>query len=324
MEGNPAVTARLVVALVALVCQACASPIAKRAVDHTPTWLVRLDSYRDPALAARARYDHPAEWTDANLTEVLEHVRVVGAGEGAQPQPALTYGELSQIAPGIREALHRASASEWVAFAVIQPKATYRTFTSGGLFLKEGKLYVMIANHRVRLPPGKTEVVDPVKASPLRPVGGSAKPLTFEPVEYVVGADGAWVQEEGAQPVSLVAIDHTAYLAAHTSVRVLPTGPAAPKEATAEHKPVPAQPQAMSPVPMQKADSGSAGEGSGDAAAKPTFPPGTADLKANLQKLQEERDRLKKLMDEQGRPASTPPPAGEALELKGGEAAAGR
>lgn len=323
-ERSVAVTARLVVALLALVCQACSTPIVKRAVDSTPTWLVRLDSYRDPALAARAQYDHPAEWTDANLTEVLEHVRVVGAEEGTPPQPALSYGELSQIAPGIREALHRASATEWVAFAVIQSKATYRTFTSGGLFIKGGKLHVTIANHRVRLPPGKTDVVDPIKATPLRPVGGAPKPLTFVPPEYVVDAEGAWVQEEGEKPVSLVAFDHAAYLAAHASVRTLPTVPAQPREATPRAETLPVPPQAAGSAPTPKGGAVSAGDGAGDAAAKPKSSPDKADLKANLQKLQEERDRLKKLMEGQGRPVPTPPPASEAPELKGGEAGVGQ
>ncbi|WP_447972480.1 hypothetical protein [Nitrospira sp. Kam-Ns4a] len=246
--------ARAVLVLLVLFTQACAEPLVKRAVDSTPTWLIRLDGFRDPTQAARVQYDHPVEWSDATLAEVLERVRVLGADEGATPQPLLSFGELIQIAPGIREAFYRAKPSEWVVFAVIQSKATYQTLTSGGLFVKGGKLHLMIANHRARIPPGKPDAVDPIKAVPLRPVSATPARLTFDPPEFVAAEEGDWVKDDSGKPVGQLVVDYQGFLASHQPVAAIeparpgpsPAAPAKEAPATAAGNP-PTETKPMDP-----------------------------------------------------------------------------
>lgn len=202
---------RLLMAVALLACAACAAPpLQSRVVDHGPLWLVRLDASRDPAQTAR-QFNHPMDVSDPELMVILEHVFIEGPATGTPPRPVFSYGELTCIVPGIREALHRATASEWVVFSVMDPKATHQTLTSGGLFVKDAKLYLLLANHRLQVPAGKTDVVDPLTAIPLHVQGQNpdSAALIFSPPRFM-GHPDPDVLPTRSEPVRRIVVDYDA------------------------------------------------------------------------------------------------------------------
>jgi hypothetical protein len=112
-----------------------------------------------------------------------------------QPQanPAFTAGEIQTLAPRLSRALSQATPQELVTF--------YRRFTdasiglgitSGGMFVQDNHLFVILANHRNLPTEGMNQNMvtnfDPVD-SPLIPISRSSFRIDFEPAAAVVPAD---------------------------------------------------------------------------------------------------------------------------------------
>lgn len=166
-------------------------------------------SYQDPITAIRlyiddrasSSHNHPATVTPDQIAKVLGGLRVVprtgfiGSLITGQPQanPAFSSTELQILAPKLSRALTEAKPQELVTF--------YRRFsdasvglaiTSGGLFMQDGYLFVILANSRTLPTDGMNQNMvtdfDPID-SPLVPISRTSFRVEFAHPSAVVPPD---------------------------------------------------------------------------------------------------------------------------------------
>ena len=118
----------------------------------------RLDSIWlkfDPE--AGTGHDHPASLTPEQMALVLRGVRVkhrdivggFGLFADQQGAPAFSASETTRVAPYLSQALKKASPKDMVTFYLTTVDPTLgKLVTSGGLFLRDGRLYFILANAR--------------------------------------------------------------------------------------------------------------------------------------------------------------------------------
>ncbi|MBM4123519.1 MAG: hypothetical protein FJ246_00965 [Nitrospira sp.] len=278
-----------------LLCLGCAGPtFATRAVHSDPSWLVRLDSHADPDPAASLRYDHPADWSELELREILNRLLVqerVGALEQKPaPQPVFTADEAGSLAPRLRQAFQMARPSEWIVFVVTRSAGTGQEITSGGFFIADRRLHVLLANHREAVSPEESRAV---KANPVSAVKKRGQSLTFDPARFALETQTSWLGGYSGLAASEMILDQTGFLEAARRPAI-PLAPAlAPAPVTAPvTAPVAAQPSVRPAVPAASM------QPPAPAQAKPSD---AADggMQNQMQKLQEEIERLKQTLAEQ-------------------------
>ncbi len=208
---------RLLPGVLVLLCAGCAGPtIASRATVGEATWFVRLDTFLDARSAADVRFDHPAEFSNAELTALLSRVQAqerVGLLERKPfPQPLFSPGEIKQLVPGLQKALRSAKPIEWAVFFSALPGGVVQEVTSGGLFVKGNRLHVVVANHHERIPSG-SDGLAAIRVNPLSPWGGKGVTLSFDPPRFVAGTQATWLGGSAAAPASELVLDHSAFLA---------------------------------------------------------------------------------------------------------------
>jgi hypothetical protein len=270
---------------VLLLCLACAGPdFSTRSVHSDQTWLVRLDTYADPGKAAEVRHDHPAEWTEAGLRELASRVLVqerVGLLEKKPPpQPAFSADEVARLAPRLQQAFRMARPTEWIVFCLTRSTGTMQDVTSGGFFLQDRHLHVIVANHREPVSSGQ-DGAEAVRANPLRALKRTGRTLTFDPPTYALASPESWMGGYAGAPASELILDQTALLASLKRPGIEPVA--------TQSLPAPAPPPAP-PMPS----------------TMPVAPPPTpaaepvgADLHALVLRLQEEVTGLRRKLDEQ-------------------------
>jgi hypothetical protein len=268
--------------LLLVVGTGCAGPtIATREVQREATWFVRLDTYADAKAAAGFHFDHPATWPVEDVAAIMGRFqvqeRVALLEQTPPPQPCFSPEEIRRLAPPVQKALRTAGPSEWVVFYVGRPAGTAQEVTSGGFFLKEGQLHVVIANQRERVLPG-SDGAEAVRVNPMRSLGGRAFRLMFDPPRYILTTQANWMGGPYGPPANEVKLDHTAFLA-----DTRPPAPAAPSlapPARAEVAPAPPPPPASpSPAPASEGPSPSLGE--------------------QMRKLQKEVESLRQMIEDQ-------------------------
>jgi hypothetical protein len=199
----------------------CAGPsFTSRMVSSEPFWSVRLDTYLEPSKAAEVRHDHPADWSGSKLHAILSRLLLqeqVGLFDRKPPpRPVFSPEEIGQLVPALREAFLAARPSEWIVFYVARPAGSVLEITSGGLFLEDKQLHVIVANHRERVSPGPGGD-DAVRASPIRSLRGAGGSLTFDPPAFVLASRANWLGGSAGPSASEVVLDHTAFLTAAIS-----------------------------------------------------------------------------------------------------------
>lgn len=215
---------RIVASAVVLACLGCAGPsFTSRTVRHEPSWVVRLDTYLDPGEAAKVHHAHPADWSEAELQAILSRLllqeRVGLFDQPRPPRPVLSADEIRQLLPGLREAFPNSRPSEWIVFLIARPSGADQEITSGGVFLKDGRLHVIVANHRQRVSPG-SEDAETIRANPVRSLRGTGGSLTFDPPAYVLASQANWLGGASGPSASELVLDHKAFLAAATATGV--------------------------------------------------------------------------------------------------------
>ena len=208
---------RLLPAVLVLLCVGCAGPpIASRTVGGEADWFVRLDTFTDSRATADLRFDHPADLSGADVAAILGRVQVQErAGlleQKPSPQPLFSLSEIKQVAPGIQKALRLAKPAEWVVFYSALPGGTGQEVTSGGLFVKDNRLHVVVANYHERVPTGEAGL-GATRSNPLTPWGGKGVALSFDPVRFVSATQATWMGGSSAAPASELVLDHRAFLA---------------------------------------------------------------------------------------------------------------
>lgn len=200
--------------LVILFCLGCAGhPVTSRVVQQESSWFVRLDTFqetRDSSL----RYDHPKAWKDAELSAILSQLLLqerVGLMDNARPpRSVFSLEELNLLVPAVRQSFQEARSREWIVFTLVGTEGSGHETTSGGMFIEEGQLHLVIANHR--LPLGeKLEELARVRANPLYSVQGSGGALAFDSPRFVIGTKANWSGGHRASASELI-LDYTGFL----------------------------------------------------------------------------------------------------------------
>ncbi len=199
-----------------LACLGCAGPtIASRTVHSEGSWLIRLDTFADAQKASALLYDHPADWTEADLNAILSRLLVqerVGLLEQKPPpRSVFSSGEIGQLVPKLQEAFRMARLSEWVGVFLTRSTGPTQEITSGGFFLKGRELHVVIANHRKQVPLGH-DGADVARANPLRSLGGKGGALTFDPPVYALATQSSWMGGYFGAPAAEMVLDYQAFL----------------------------------------------------------------------------------------------------------------
>jgi hypothetical protein len=276
-----------------LVCVGCAGPtIASRTVEDGSSWFTRLDTFTENRAADELRYEHPADWSEADLAAILSRLlvqkRTGFLEQKSVPQPLFSASETKQLVPGLQKAFRTATPSEWVAFFSTRPGGTVQEVTSGGMFLEEGQLHVVVANYHEKTPSGP-DILEALRANPMRPLAGSGHTVSFDPIRFVSATKSNWMGGSSASPSSEMILDYSAFLAE--------AKPPAPSPAAAA--PVAPAPIVATPSPLS-------GNTAAPSPAQPPFTPQIASqanaetsLNDQLKRLQNEVERLQRRLEEQ-------------------------
>jgi hypothetical protein len=261
-----------------LLCVGCAGPaLTSRVVHEETSWFVRLDSYQN-AGNSYLRYEHPATWTVEELFAILSRLLLedrVGLMDSPRPpRPVFSAEEIPLLVPAIRDAFQMATPSEWIAFSISTASGSGLAVTSGGIFLADARLHVILANHHTLLALNSEELAR-VRANALYSVSGSGGVLTFESPRFVIGRQSNWSGGGHRASASELILDHRGFL----SFLKLAGSPQAPVQAVGS--------------------SGAALSSEAGAAQRRSSTSGDTESNRSIIRLQEEIERLKKQVAEQ-------------------------
>lgn len=268
---------RILLLTMLLSCIGCAGPaLTSRVVQDETSWFVRLDSYKDPGNSS-VRYEHPATWTTEDVLAILSRLLLEERGglmdSARPPHSVFSAEEVTLLVPAIRDSFRMAKPSEWVAFSISTPSDSGLAVTSGGMFLADSRLHVIVANHRALVAQNSEELAS-VRANPFHSIRGSGGVLTFESSRFVIGRQSNWSGGHRASASELI-LDHRGFL---SFLKLAGT----------------------TPVPAQAAgSSGPAGSSESGASHTRSSTNGDSDPNRSLIRLQEEVERLKKQVAEQ-------------------------
>jgi len=285
---------RLLPGVLVLLCAGCAGPtIASRATAGEANWFVRLDTFTEAGAVADLRFDHPAQLSETELAALLSRVQVQErAGLLEQkpfPRPLFSPNEIRQMAPGLQKALGSARPAEWAAFYSALPGGVVQEITSGGLFVKGGKLHVLVANHHERIPSGSNSLAA-IRANPLSPWGWKSVTLSFDPPRFVASTQAVRLGGSAAAASELV-LDHSAFLAEAPPTTAAPVAAATVPPAVPQSAVIlpPAMPPVAQPTTPQAITPLAAPRDAGNYAL----------MKEQLTGLQNEVERLRRRLEEQ-------------------------
>lgn len=165
----------------------CTTPPPPRTSYQDPITAIRL--YVDDR--AQSGHQHPAHVSAEQMAKVLGGLRVVPrsgfigsliSGQ-AQAKPAFASVEIQALAPKLSRALSEAKPDELVTFyRRFSDSGTGLAITSGGMFIQDGYLVVVLANDRTLPTDGMNQNMvtdfDPVD-SPLIPISRTSFRVEF-------------------------------------------------------------------------------------------------------------------------------------------------
>ncbi|MEX2491547.1 MAG: hypothetical protein WD425_07275 [Nitrospirales bacterium] len=114
----------------------------------TPNRVVALQAMSDPY--GGKGYDHPVLLTKDEMIRMLQGVRVERGLISASQHAAFSDTEIQLFAPHFVKALEKATTEEIVTFfETAHIDSEHDITTSGGLFVADGNLYVVLSNFSV-------------------------------------------------------------------------------------------------------------------------------------------------------------------------------
>lgn len=210
--------------LLATLIMGCVGAPEVRSVHEDSRNSVRLQEDRGGGTG----HSHPAILSPSEIAQVLSGVRVVGhryalhavlAGS-APALSAFNAEEIRDLAPALSRALGLAKPNELVTFyRRYNSDAVGLAYTTGGLFLHDGRLYIVLANYRQPPSDAMRSIIpayemDPID-DPLRSLVRGEYAILFLPGEAEVHpAKGDWTWSY-PDPGKVVIVD-----------RILATSPA--------------------------------------------------------------------------------------------------
>jgi hypothetical protein len=178
---------RCFIFVLGLSVSACAAGPAPRVLYKDATTVVQVQH----DVHARSGNSHPATLSVQTIKQVLTGLRVQRRGDivlslvtgEEEAVPAFSNGEIDDLAPRISQALANATPTELVGFyRRVSDSGLGLGVTSGGTLVRDGLLYVVLANHRSRfsdaMREGLSYEVDPIR-DPLLSLRSRAFKLTF-------------------------------------------------------------------------------------------------------------------------------------------------
>jgi hypothetical protein len=217
-------------------------------VEDDPSLLVGLASSPDGASEAETRHDHPVEWTTGDLQAVLKRLAIQeGSGllDASRKQQAVFSPEdLTQLIPALQQTFKIARPSDWIVFAVwgSSEKTQGLEVTSGGLFLQDQQLHILLANHRERVSSEK-DGIRAIRKNPFHVLREVKRTLLFYPTNYVMESRNNWIMSGFDSPVSELVLDYQALLATNR-----------PEQSTETEKAIASEPPRPDPSPSLGAD----------------------------------------------------------------------
>jgi len=180
----------------------CTTAPPPRVVYHDPTTVLAI---QQDSKAGKG-HNHPAQIRSEVIQQVLDGIRIQSRKSflvpslltgGPQFVQAFSREEQTALAPQLSRALAEARPDELVTFyRRVSTPTIGLAITSGGLFVHDQYLYVILANART-LPSegmreGLTYEIDPVD-NPLLPISRTSFRATFAPATSMVPEDERWV-----------------------------------------------------------------------------------------------------------------------------------
>ncbi|MBX3302557.1 MAG: hypothetical protein KF693_10110 [Nitrospira sp.] len=178
-------------------------------VYESPHAFVRLEVDRN--LAHKTGHSHPSDISPEQMAAILNGLvfeepatRLPLYDDLSRPRrhPALTEPEVALLAPLLADALKKAGPAEIVTFySSTSRSGGQRLVTSGGLFVEQDDLHLLLANYRSPTnffpDPGVADTMDE-RLTPLRSIAPQVGRLEFEPRSWAGtptrGTFSAWLQ----------------------------------------------------------------------------------------------------------------------------------
>ncbi len=199
-------------------CVGCGSPVfITQAIEDEPSLLVGLARYHDEAEATAIRHDHPVEWSIADLEAILKRLVIQEGGglmDGSRsPKAVFTPEDLTHLIPALQHTFRMARPSDWIVFAVWGESEHTQGLevTSGGLFLQDQQLHILLANHRERI--SSEEGIQAIHNNPFHAFRDIKRNLLFYPTSVVMASRNNWIMSGFEAPVSELILDYQALLA---------------------------------------------------------------------------------------------------------------
>ena len=192
----------------------CAGPaLTTRIVQEEPTRFVRLDSL-GIAGESSVHNDHPVDWTVGELSDILSRLLIEDRGgllDSVQtPWPVFSLEEIAFLGPAIKNSFERALPNEWVAFYLTTPRSDDLALTSGGIFISQSQMHMVLANHHTILSKESDDLAE-VRKNPFHSVKGIGGILSFESLRYVLRRQSNWAGGHRASASELI-LDHRGFL----------------------------------------------------------------------------------------------------------------
>ncbi len=248
-----------------------------RPVQDEPSVFVGLASQNEPETLSLGTHNHPMEWSNTDLHAILSRLLVQKQGgimdPLTHPQAVFSQDEILQLTPALIESFKVARPTDWVVFALwgSSPSSQALEVTSGGMFLQDQRLHIILANHRERVS-SEEEGIKGIRSNPFRSLRDIKKgKLLFDPTRYIIESRENWIAGGYDSPASELVLDLQAFLATDRLFT-----PAEHKIQTATEN----SPTASSPTSVGDSDVG--------------------ELKEEISNLKEELSRLQEFILKQG------------------------
>ena len=197
----------------------CANPgFIIQPVEDDPSLLVGLASSPDSSSEAETRHDHPVEWTAGDLQAILKRLAIQeGSGlldSSRRPQTVFSQEDLTDLIPALQQTFNIARPSDWIVFAVWGSSEHTQGLqvTSGGMYLQDQQLHILLANHRERVS-SEEHGIQAIRENPFHALRDVKRTLLFYPTSYVMESGNNWIMSGFESPVSELVLDYQALLA---------------------------------------------------------------------------------------------------------------
>lgn len=220
--------AAIIAVLMTVWISGCANPgLIIQPMEDEPSLFVGLASLPDRTAGTEPRHHHPVEWTTGDLQAILKRL-AVQEGRGLMdssrpPQAVFSPEDLNHLTPALQQAFRDARSSDWIVFAVwgASKPSQVLEVTSGGMYLKDRELHILLANYRERVS-SETNGIQAIRKNPFHALRDVKRSLLFYPTSYIIESRNSWLAGGFDAPVSELILDYQALLASELPIN--PTG----------------------------------------------------------------------------------------------------